>query len=94
MPIVSVKEQITKFFTPSILIEQAKYTGFMERIRVIKPLVLVTSFVAALSKGNVTLINEMLRQFNALNAKGKRLIGPIGKHLKQVTQKNPHNHGF
>ena len=53
MPIISVKEQITKFFTPSILIEQAKNTRFMERIRAIKPLALVTGLVAALSKGAI-----------------------------------------
>ena len=66
MSIISVKQQITKFFIPEILNQQAKSTGFMKRIRAIKPLELITSIVAALSKSNVKSINEILRQFNGM----------------------------
>ncbi|WP_299005386.1 hypothetical protein [uncultured Shewanella sp.] len=38
----------------------------MQRISAIKPLALVTSLVAALSKSNVTSINEIVRQFNGM----------------------------
>ena len=40
--------------------------GFMKRIRAIKPLELVTSLVAALSKSHVSSINEIVRQFNGM----------------------------
>ena len=38
----------------------------MKRIRSVKPLELITSIVAALSKSNVVSINEILRQFNGM----------------------------
>ena len=66
MSIITVKQHITKFFIPDILYQQAKSTGFMIRIRSIKPLELITSIVAALSKSNVKSINEILRQFNGM----------------------------
>ena len=66
MSIISVKQQITKFFIPEVLNQQAKSIGFMKRIRAIKPLELITSIVAALSKSNVKSINEILRQFNGM----------------------------
>ena len=66
MSIISVKQQITKFFIPEVLNQQAKSIGFMKRIRAIKLLELITSIVAALSKSNVKSINEILRQFNGM----------------------------
>ena len=66
MSIISVKQQITKFFISSNLDAQAKSTGFMKRIRAIKPLEFVTSLVAALSKSNIASINEIVRQFNGM----------------------------
>ena len=61
MSIISVKQQITKFFIPEILNQQAKSTGFMKRIRAIKPLELITSIVAALSKSNVYRMKAVTR---------------------------------
>ena len=89
MSIISVKQQITKFFIPDILNPQAKSTDFMKRIRAIKPLELITSIVAALSKSNVKSINEILNPtiIRAYNGKGKEFKRPVGKILKEVSQK-------
>ncbi|WP_298771755.1 IS4 family transposase [uncultured Shewanella sp.] len=97
MTIISVKQQITKFFIPSNLDAQAKSTGFMKRIRAIKPLALVTSLVAALSKSNVTSINEIVRQFNGMRLSEDEFVAYKPFHnqlakeafptfIKQITQ--------
>ncbi len=97
MSIIPVKEQLTNFLSPSILIKQAKSTGFMKRIRAIKPLELVTSIVSALSKGNVTSINEILRQFNGMRLSEDEFVAykpfhnqlrkeEFPKFMKQITK--------
>ncbi|WP_283107172.1 transposase [Shewanella surugensis] len=87
MSIISVKQQITKFFIPSILNEQAKCIGFMKRIRAIKPLELVTSLVAALSKSNVTAINEILIKFNGMRTSESEFVAykPFHNQLAKQT---------
>ena len=97
MSIISVKQQITKFFISSNLDAQAKSTGFMKRIRAIKPLELVTSLVAALSKSNVSSINEIVRQFNGMRLSEDEFVAykpfhnqlaktAFPKFIKQITK--------
>ena len=97
MSIISVKQQITKFFISSNLDAQAKSTGFMKRIRAIKPLEFVTSLVAALSKSNIASINEIVRQFNGMRLSEDEFVAykpfhnqlakkEFPKFIKQITK--------
>ena len=97
MSIISVKQQITKLFISSNLDAQAKSTGFMKRIRAIKPLEFVTSLVAALSKSNIASINEIVRQFNGMRLSEDEFVAykpfhnqlakkEFPKFIKQITK--------
>lgn len=66
MTIINLKHQLTQFLNAGTLNQQAKSCQFMQRIRGIKPLQLVTSLVAAFSQGNTSSIAELLRQFNGM----------------------------
>ena len=89
MSIISVKQQITNFFIPSALNEQAKSIGFMKRIRAIKPLELITSLVAALSKSNVSSINEIVRQFNGMRLSEDEFVAYKPFHNQLAKQAFP-----
>lgn len=66
MTIINLKHQLTQFLNAGTLNNQAKSCQFMQRIRDIQPLQLVTSLVAAFSQGNTSSIAELLRQFNGM----------------------------
>ena len=52
MTIISLKHQLSQFFSPDFMIRTARRTGFLKRERTIEPQALVLSLIAALSKGN------------------------------------------
>lgn len=66
MSIIHLKQRLTQFLNPVTLNLQAKRCQFMQRIRDIQPLQLVTCLVAAFSQGNTASIAELLRQFNGM----------------------------
>ena len=68
---------------------QAKSTGFMKRIRAIKPLELVTSLVAALSKSNIASINEIVRQFNGMRLSESEFVAYKPFHNQLVKKEFP-----
>ena len=66
MTIIHLKQRLTQFLDPVTLNQQAKCCKFMQRIRDIQPLQLVTSLIAAFSQGNTNSIAELQRQFNGM----------------------------
>lgn len=66
MTIIHLKHRLTQFLNAATLNQQAKSSQFMQRIRGIQPLQLVTSLVAAFSQGNTASIADLLRQFNGM----------------------------
>lgn len=69
--IISLKKQLAQFFNSDFLLNTAKRCGFTQRQRTVKPLSLVLSLIAALSKGNCHAIADLHRQFNGMGLSEK-----------------------
>jgi hypothetical protein len=87
MNIIHLKQRLTQFLNPVTLNQQAKRCQFMQRIRDIQPLQLVTSLVAAFSQGNTSSIAELQRQFNGMQLSEADFVAykPFHNQLRKDT---------
>ena len=87
MNIIHLKQRLTQFLNPVTLNLQAKRCQFMQRIRDIQPLQLVTSLVAAFSQGNTSSIAELQRQFNGMQLSEADFVAykPFHNQLRKDT---------
>lgn len=64
--IISLKHSITQFLNPVNINHQGKKSGFIQRLRGIRPFQLVCCLIAAMSKNTCSSIASLHRQFNGM----------------------------